>query len=430
MADSPLVKALAAGFSVKSIGAAESGFAPRWGWSFGTWSGFNVNQQIALQNDTVWACVRKVSDSAATLPLGLYRRGADGSRKPATDLALYDILHNEPNARMSAVTFWQGMVGSMLLWGNAFAEIDRTGERISNLDFLLPDRMSLRRDRSGVLRYFYNEQDRTQREIPRENMLHIPAFTMDGEVGMSAIQYGANSIGSAMAIDKAADETFKESTRASGVITMDAVLSPDQRKDIREHVKTVSKQGGVYVLEKGAGFQSLRFNPADAELLASRSFSVETICRWFDMPPVLIGHGDKQSSWPTSTEAQNALFLRYVLRAIITRIEQGIRRSLLTPAQRVTLFAEFSLEGLLRGDSAARSAFYTTALQNGWMTRNEVRRLENLPPVEGGDILTVQSNMIALADLGKQPGDSGVREALKSWLDIPAAVLAPAKETT
>lgn len=430
MAESSLTKALALGLSRKSIGAAESGFAPRWGWSMGTWSGFNVNQQVALQNDTVWACVRKVSDSAATLPLGLYRRGPDGSRKPATDLALYDILHNEPNARMSAVTFWQGMVGSMLLWGNAFAEIERTGARITSLEFLQPDRVALKRDTDGVLRYFYNELNRTQREIPRANMLHIPAFTMDGEVGLSAIQYGANSIGSAMATEKAADEAFKDATRASGLITMDAVLNPKQRQDVREHVKTVSKSGGVYVLEKGTGFQSLRFSPADAELLASRSFSVETICRWFDMPPVLIGHGDKQSSWPTSTEAQNAMFLRYVLRAIIARIEQGIRRSLLGPAERVTLFAEFSLEGLLRGDSAARSAFYNTALQNGWMTRNEVRRLENLPAVEGGDILTVQSNMIALADLGKQPGDGGVREALKSWLDIPAAVLAPAKETT
>lgn len=419
MAESRVAKAFMLGMSRKSIGEKESGFFSRWGWNIGTWSGFNINQQIALQNDTVWACVRKVSDSAATLPLGLYQRGNDGSRKAATGHPLYDILHNEPNAKMSAITFWQGMVGSMLLWGNAYAEIERTGKRITSLEFLIPDRVVLKRDTSGLLRYFYIELNRTQREIPRENMFHIPAFTMDGEVGMSAIQYGANSIGSAMATDKAADETFKEATRASGVITMDAVLTPDQRKDVREHVRTVSKQGGVYVLEKGSGFQSLRFNPADAELLASRSFSVETICRWFDMPPVMIGHGDKQSSWPTSTEAQNALFLRYVLRAVIARIEQGIRRTLLTPAERLTLFAEFSLEGLLRGDSAARAAFYTTALQNGWMTRNEVRRLENLPPVEGGDILTVQSNMIALEHLGKVPDGGGVRDALKSWLGVP-----------
>lgn len=417
MANKSLSSVLSRGLERKSIGTAESGFFSRWGWSTDSWSGVKVTQQVALQNDTVWACVRKIADSVSTLPLGFYERTRDGGREVAASHPLYDLLHNQPNKYMSAISFWQAMIASMLLWGNAYARIERIGRRISSIEFLDPSRIDVRYGDTGELEFSFMGLDQVKRRIAADDMLHIPAFTLDGEIGLSAIQYGVHSIGGAIAIDKAATDTFKNSTRATGIVSMDAVLQVKQREQIREHVQQVDREGGVYVLEKGAGFESLRFSPVDAELLASRSFSVETICRWFDMPPVMIGHGDKQSSWPTSTEAQNALFLRYVLRALIARIEQAIRRSLLTPAERLRYFAEFSIEGFLRGDSAARSAFYTTALQNGWMTRNEVRRLENLPPVEGGDILTVQSNMISLGMLGKVPEAANVRDALKQWLD-------------
>jgi len=408
----------AAGFlgGKKSIGTAESGFVSRWGWAHQSWSGKTINQETALQNDTVWACVKLISEAVSTLPLGFYERTADGGRKIASGERLYDLLHNEPNARMSAVSYWQAVVASMLLWGNAYTEIIRNGGgKIVSLQFLSPEGMRLPRGADGLLRYEYVENGKT-RQIGRANVMHIKAFTLDGEIGLSAIQYGYNSIGSALAADQASDETFKDASRASGILTVDALMKPGQRDEIRAHAKKVSSEGGVYVLEKGVGFSSLRFSPADAELLASRSFSVETICRWFRVPPVMIGHGDKQSSWPTSTEAQGALFLRYVLRSCLLGIEQEIRRALLTPAERVKYFAEFSIEGLLRGDSAARASFYTTGLQNGWMTRNEVRRLENLPPVDGGDVLTVQSNMIALDMLGKTPDGASARDALKAWL--------------
>ncbi|MNM43658.1 Phage portal protein [compost metagenome] len=420
MSQNSLASILARGVERKSIGSAESGFFSRWNWNRGvSWSGMTVNEQTALNNDTVWACVKLISETVSTLPLGLYERKRDGTREPATDHRLYDLLHNEPNSHMSAVSFWQAAVLSLLLWGNAYAEIERIGSRIVSLEFLDPARVSVRRDRTGALEYRYTDYDTTQRVIARDRMFHIRAFSLDGEIGVSAIQYGYNSIGSAMATDKASDETFKNASRASGIVSMDHAFTPGQRDDVRAHVKKVDAEGGVYVLEKGAGFTSLKFSPADAELLASRSFSVETICRWFRVPPVMIGHGDKQSSWPTSTEAQGALFLRYVLRSLISRIEQEIRRTLLTPAERTRYFAEFAIEGLLRGDSAARSAFYSTALQNGWMSRNEVRRLENLPPVEGGDILTVQSNMMPIAMIGTAaPQATTVRDALKQWLEI------------
>lgn len=418
-----LLQVLSSGLEMserKSVGTAESGFFSQWDWSRSSWSGFKVNQQIALQNDTVWACVKLISEAVSTLPLGLYERASDGSRKIATNHRLYDLLHNEPNGRMSAVSFWQATVASMLLWGNAYAEIERVGTRITSLEFRDPARIRVRVV-DGRLAYAYAPPAGPERQIAPGNILHVRAFTLDGEMGVSAIQYGYNSIASAMASDKAADETFRDASRATGIVKMDSVLQSRQRQEIREHVKKVASEGGVYVLEKGAGFESLRFNPADAELLASRSFSVETICRWFRVPPVMIGHGDKQSSWPTSTEAQGALFLRYVLRSLIAGIEQEIRRTLLTPAERLRYFAEFSIEGLLRGDTATRSAFYATALQNGWMCRDDVRRLENLPSIPGGDVFTVQSNLLPIEQLGKAPPPAAaptVQDALKTWLGI------------
>lgn len=433
------------GRSVKSIGTRESGFYSRWGWSLASWSGKSITPDVALSNETVWTCVRKISQTVGTLPIGFYERTRDGGRELATGHPLYDILHNTPNARMSAVNFWQAMSASLLLWGNAYAEVKRTDnrQRVVALNFLMPDRMRLWWD-AGRLRYEYFDPVGqfggvgTGRPIAPQDLMHVRAFTLDGEVGLSAIQYARNSIGSALAADEASDSVFKDATRASGVITMDAVLQPTQRQQIREHVKEVSAKGGVYVLEKGTGFQALTFNPLDAQLLESRSFSVETICRWFDMPPVMIGHGDKQSSWPTSTEQQSILFVRYVLRACLSVIEQEVQRSLLAPAERTRNFAEFALEGLLRGDSAARAAFYASAVNNGWMTRNEVRRLENLPPLPGGDVLTVQSALVPLDQLGALPAPAAgtnaagnnVRNALLAWLDLQEKEAACSASTT
>lgn len=387
----------------KSIGTAESGFFSQWGWNTGvTTSGKTINVDTALTNDTVWACVRLIAEAVATLPLGIYRRQRDGSKVFESEHDLYELLHHQPNAKMSAVSFWEAIVASMLLWGNGYAEIIRRNNgSIISLEFLNPALITLGRDNRGFLTYGQIMPDGSTRPIRRENILHCKSFTLNGEVGISAIQYGRNSIGASLSADEASDEAFKDATRASGVINVDAMMKDTHRTEIRKHVAEVSRLGGVYVLEKGMSFAPLTFSPADAELLASRSFSVETICRWFRTPPVMIGHGDKQSSWPTSTEAQGALFLRYVLRGIIAGIEQEIRRSIIMPSERPVVSAEFAIEGLLRGDSAARSTFYSQMVQNGIYSRDDCRRLENLPPMGGNAaLLTVQSNLLPIDKLG------------------------------
>lgn len=369
----------------------------------GSFTGKRVSVDQALQLSTASACVRLISETQATLPLGFYQRNANGSRTSATSHPLYEILHNQPNGDMTAVVFWEVVVASMLLWGNAYIEIMRSVNAVVALHFLHPARMEIRRVSNGGYEYWYRDQSQgTQRRISEANMMHVPAFSTDGVRGISPILYGTNVFSTAIETDKASAETFRDAMRSPGIITMDMILKKEQREEIRAHVKTVSDSGGVMVLEKGTGFQKLGFDPESAELLASREFNVEEIARWFRVDPAMIGHGGKDSNWGTGLEQKMIWFLTFTLRPWCVRIEQAVRKSLLTPVERMKYFAEFAIEGLLRADSTARAAFYSSMVNNGIYTRDECRKLENLEPKGGNaDVLTIQSAMVDIDDLAE-----------------------------
>ena len=382
-------------------------------------SGKKVTVNSALQLSAAWACVRLISETLSTLPMNLYR-DTSSNKVIAKDHQLYSLLHTQPNADMTAVVFWQAYVASMLLWGAAYVELRISGGVITSLELLLPNRVTFRRLEAGAVQWKYDDPiTRRQRTIPESYMWHTPAFTIDGLNGLSPITMGANVFGGAMAADEASANTFKNGMKSSGLVTMDAPLKPDQREDIRNHIKSVSDSGGVMVLEKGAGFEQLHMNPQDAELLSTRAFNVEEICRWFRVPPFMVGHSDKSTTWGTGIESQMIGFVTFVLRPWCVRIEQSIRKSLLSPVERMEYSAEFALEGLLRGDSAARAAFYSSMTQNGVMSRDECRKLENLPPMGGNAaVLTVQSNLLPIDKLGVGI-DTGTtaKNALNDWLD-------------
>lgn len=401
------------------ISLQDGAFWREWSGS-GTFTGTSVSVDQALQLSTASACVRLISETQATLPCGFYQRNADGSRSPATSHNLYEILHDQPSADQTAVMFWEVVVASMLLWGNAYVEIFRSGNTVTALGFLIPSRVSVQRLPSGRLEYRYrNYTTGTERVIPDANMMHIPAFSTDGVFGLSPVVYGANVFGAAIETDRASAETFRDGMRSPGIITMDAMLKPDQREQIRAHVKKVSDDGGVMVLEKGAGFEKLGFDPVSSELLASRSWNVEEIARWFRVDPSMIGHGSKDSNWGTGLEQKMIWFLTFTLRPWCVRIEQAIRKHLLTPAERQKYFAQFAIEGLLRADSASRAAFYSVMTQNGIYTRDDCRVLENKPPMGGNAaVLTVQSNMLPIDKLGQATPGSAAADALKAWLDM------------
>ncbi|CZX43445.1 MULTISPECIES: phage portal protein [Enterobacter] len=367
---------------------------------FGTSSsGKVVTADKAIQLSAVWACVRLLSESISTLPLKIYIRQPDGSRKAATDHPAYSILCRKPNSEMTPSRFMLMVVASICLRGNAFIEKKFIANRLVSLVPLLPQNMVVKRLTTGALEYKYTENG-NERVISVKNIMHIRGFGLDGVCGMMPMKTGRDVIGSAMAVEESAAKIFEQGLQSSGFLTAEQALNDEQRERLREYMAkfTGSKNAGkIMVLEGGLKYQGVTMNPEDAQMLESRSFSIEEICRWFRVPPFMVGHTTKQSSWASSLEGMNLQFLTHTLRPLLVNIEQEIGRCLLDSDDEV--FAEFSVEGLLRADSVGRAAYYTSALQNGWMSRNDVRRLENMPPIEGGDIYTVQLNLTQLKNL-------------------------------
>lgn len=374
-----------------------------------------------LRLSAVWACVRLLAETISTLPIGVYEYTATG-RKPAREFWLFELVHDMPNAAMTAQSFWEAYLGSLLLHGDAYAEKRRgTQRQIASLHFMQCERLTFDKTRRV---YTYKFDNGTSREIAEVDVFHTVGFSLDGETGLSPISYGASVFYSALSSDMAANRTFRNGLMPTIAFSMEQVLKKDQRAEFRDNF--VSELGGAVnagkspLLEGGMKAFPLGINPRDAQLLESRAWSIEEICRWFRVPPFMVGHSEKSTSWGTGLEQQNIGFLTYALRPWLTRIEQSIRKDLLTPVERAKYFAEFSVEGLLRADSAARASYLSQMTQNGLMTRDEARAYDNREPVGGNAaVLTVQSNLAPLDKLGQTaPPAAAAGDALKAWLGI------------
>lgn len=366
-------------------------------------SGQNVSVDKSLHLSAVWACVRVISETISTLPLKIYERKPDGSKSVAVDHPVYQILCRQPAIDLTPARFMQMIPASICLRGNSFSEKLFFKKELVGIRPLLPQYMNVGSDDAGRITYKYSDPvTKTEREIPRENIMHVRGFSLDAAVGLTPIQFGADIIGSALATNEAASNVFKNGLQNSGFITSSMPLNPEQRTALRSNLQQFmgSKNAGkVMLLEGGFDYKGITINPETAQLLESRAFSIEEICRWFGVPPVIIGHMEKQSSWASSIESLYTQFLITGLRPMLVNIEQEIGRCLLDNDDRY--FAEFAVEGLLRADSNGRASYYKQALQDGWMNRNEVRAKENLPPIDGGDKFTIQLNMTTLDKVGQ-----------------------------
>lgn len=371
--------------------------------------GSRVSANTALKLSAVWACVNLRSNTISTLPLHI----RDNEKKIATNLPLYSVLHDAPNADMTASEFWQVMIASLDLWGNAYALITRSGNRVVALDPLDPEAMTVKRDDSGQIIYKYNKRNYKQ-EYAENEILHIRGFTLDGLTGLSPIQYFASTIGAAIDLNKTSANDWRTGLKVGGFFKFPTLLTKEQRTAFRENLtkfQDVETSSGYMLLENGIDVitaEGIRINPKDAQMLESKIFGIEEITRAYGVPPQLIGSTDKASSWASSLEGMNQGFLDYSLRPTLVRIEQTIARKLLTPAERLKYRPKFTVEGLLRANSLDRANFYSAMTQNGLMTRNEVREKEDLPRVSGADELTVQLNLTPLGQLGAETnqGDS------------------------
>lgn len=369
-------------------------------------SGEYVSDTTALSLSAVWACRNLICGTIASLPLMVYRTAPDGAREIARDHPLYRVLHDSPNFEQTAVDFLDFTASAIELRGDAYARILREGSRIVSLVPIHPDRVSVRRLSNGALEYRWTDDRGRQFTEAETQVLHIRGPGGDSLGGMSTLEFGRQVFGLARAADRAAAGMFRNGLRPSGVLSFENWLSKEHR-DIAETKLTekylgTMNAGRPLILEGGATWAQITISPEDAQMLESRAFSVEEICRFFGVPPFMIGHTEKSTSWGTGLEQQTLGFLKFSLRHRLRRVEQALEKQLFTPADRTQgMRIEFNLEGLLRADSKGRSAFYREMTQIGAMTINEVRALENLPPVEGGDVPRMQSQNVPItaADL-------------------------------
>ena len=374
-------------------------------------AGKRVNERSAMQMTAVYSCVRILAEAVAGLPLHLYRYKEDGGKEKAIDHPLYLLLHDEPNPEMSSFVFRETLMTHLLLWGNAYAQIIRNGKgEVIALYPLMPDRMTVDRDRDGKLYYEYTVSTDdaptvkgTVVRLKPSDVLHIPGLGFDGLVGYSPIAMAKNAIGMAIACEEYGAKFFANGAAPGGVLEHPGTIKDPQR--VRESWQSTFGGSGnankIAVLEEGMKYTPIGISPEQAQFLETRKFQINEIARIFRVPPHMVGDLEKSSF--SNIEQQSLEFVKYTLEPWLVRWEQSIQRTLFSPEEKKRYFAKFNVEGLLRGDYASRMSGYATARQNGWMSANDIRELENMdriPAEEGGDLYLINGNMLPLGNAG------------------------------
>ncbi len=378
-------------------------------------AGKRVNERSAMQTSAVYACVRVISESVASLPLHLYRYTDEGGKEKAIDHPLYHLLHDEPNPEMTAFSFFEVALTHLLLWGNSYSQIIRNGKgEVIGLYPLMPDRMNVDRDENGHLYYEYliSSDDAPTNKgssviLQPEDVLHVPGLSFDGLVGYSPIAMAKNAIGLGIAAEEYGSKFYANGAAPSGVLEHPGTLK-DPSKVRESWTQTFggsSNSNKVAVLEEGMKYTPISINPAEAQFLETRNFQITEIARIFRVPPHLIGQLEKATF--SNIEQQSLEYVTYTLRPWICRLEQAMARRLFTEEEKKIYFVKFNVDGLLRGDYQSRMNGYAVGIQNGFMSPNDVRTLENLdliPDELGGNKYMCNGNMIDIASVGKQYG--------------------------
>ncbi len=365
-------------------------------------SGKTVNERTAMTTSAVYACVRVLAETIASLPLHVYRRTERGKEK-AMDHNLYYLLHDEPNPEMTSFVFRETLMGHLLLWGNAYAQIIRDGRgRVIGLYPLLPDRMEVGRTEQGELYYQYQKEGR-EYLLRREEVLHIPGLSFDGLVGYSPIAMAKNAIGMALATEEYGSKLFANDARPSVVLEHPGVLKDPAkiRESWNEIYRGSANAHKVAVLEEGMSVKTLSMPPNEAQFLETRKFQIEEICRIFRVPPHLVANLERATF--SNIEHQSISFVVHTIRPWLVRLEQAFNKSLFSQREKGEYFASFVVDGLLRGEYETRMKGYSIGIQNGFLSPNDVRSLENLNPIpeeEGGSVYMVNGNMLKLKDVG------------------------------
>lgn len=368
----------------------------------------SIGPDGALQLSTVWACIWLRAHLVASLPFFVYDTTRQGERTLARDSRLYQLLHDSPNARMTPLEFWRAMLLNLELRGRAYARLDRdprTGEVLAMWP-MPSDQVTAFVLDDGTMAYEYR-LGADVAILAESNVLHLKDLG-NGTEGLGKLEHMRATVHEAAAAQTSATRIFGNGGKPTGVLMVDQVLKDAQRKALADRFAEMQAGGlsRLYVLEASMKYQQLSLSPEDQQLLETRRFSVEEICRWFGVPPVLVHHSNV-TTWGSGVEQILDGFYKLSVRPLLVGIEQAVRKRVMTPAQRARLSCEFSLDALLRASLKDRAELYAKLVQNGLKTRNECRQLENDKPLPGGDELTVQTNLIPIDRLGQVNSTNG-----------------------
>lgn len=361
------------------------------------------NPESALRISTVYACVRVLGNTIGTLPIHYFSRGADRIRQRVPGHPTEYKLNHQPNPELTAPEFWMMVIAHLYLYGNAYIFLQPTvNGGVFGYWPQYPPAIQVSRLDDGS-RVFW----KTGRRDPfsASEIIHIRLFTIDGNYGLNPIAYHRQNLGLTFSAETFGASFFRNSARPSGVLEVPQELTEDGfqrlKKDWAATYGGTSNTGAPAVLEQGTTWKNISINPNEAQFLDTRKLQTREICKIMGVPPHMVQ--DLENATFTNIEHQGIDFVRHTIRPLAVLIEKAFTVGLGLEAQNA--FVEFDLEGLLRGDQSSRYASYSTALQNGWMTRNEVRDKENLPriPGEAGNLFTVQLNMAPIDQLGMDP---------------------------
>lgn len=360
-------------------------------------AGVAVNQATAMTYSAVYNAVTIYAQTIASLPLHVYRTRPDGGKERATDYPLYRVLHDRPNPLLDSYRFRELMMVYLLLWGNFYAEVIERDGYEDELWPIPPWRAQPQLMANGRdIQYQVTLPDGRSAVLPRERVFHVAGMGFDGLRGKSIISLARESLGLGMAAEAFGAQFFGSGANMAGVLEHPGSLSDKAHERLRQHWKELytglDNAHRVAILEEGMKYTRIGIPPEDAQFLQTREFQVEEVARWFNLPPHMLK--DLRRSTFSNIEHQALEFVKYSLLPWLRRIEAAIKHQLLAGADEQDLFAEFIVEGLLRGDTESRYRAYATARQWGWLSANDIRRLENLDPIEGGDVYLQPLNMV------------------------------------
>ncbi len=373
-----------------------------------------VSEESAMRTSAVYACVRVLAETVASLPLPLYKRLSKGKEK-ATYHPLYSLLHDTPNREMTSFSFRETMMTHLLLWGNAYALIIYKGKTPVELWPLHPSKVYV--DRHSVTKeliYYYSDDDGQKVYSPNQ-ILHIPGLSYNGIKGLSPIALARETIGLSQATEEFGSRFFSNGARPGGILEHPGIVKdPEKLRTSWEAVyKGVKNSHKIAVLEEGMTYKEIGIPPNDAQFLETRKFQLNEICRMFRVPPHLIG--DLERATFSNIEHQSIDFVVHTIRPWLVRWEQAIQRCLLSEGERSLYFVKFTVDGLLRGDFKTRMDGYAVGRQNGWYSANDIRELEDLNPLPdevGGDLYLVNGNMMPItAAIKSQGGEANEQES-------------------